>query len=130
MTASVTLPAVSGTTNGNGTLRVPLDESIATAGDAIPCHPLGVKPSGNGLTAAWDLRIVIGNFTILPDELILISLEYLDSKSLLSIGQTCKALYAFTRSEDLWKTLFFYLLPAFSWLNYIKNIWSGVLFRP
>lgn len=77
-----------------------------TSRDAIPCHPLGVKPSGNGLTATWDLRAAIGTFNILPDEILLMLLEYLDSDSLLKIGRTCKALYAFTRSEDLWKTLF------------------------
>jgi F-box associated protein len=74
--------------------------------DTIPCHPLGVKPSGNGLTAAWDLRTAMGDFNALSDDAILVLLEYLDSSSLLKLGRTCKALYAFTRSEDLWKTLF------------------------
>ena len=80
------------------------DESPAR--DAIPGHPLGVKPSGNALLAAEDLRNAIGTFNLVPDELILILLEFLDSRSLLQLGQTCKAFYAFTRAEDLWKTLF------------------------
>ncbi|KAJ5114929.1 hypothetical protein NUU61_000688 [Penicillium alfredii] len=75
--------------------------------DAIPCHPLGVKPSGNALLAAThSLRDAIGAFQRLPDDLILLSLEVLDGASLLQIGQTCKAFYAFTRAEELWKALF------------------------
>lgn len=74
--------------------------------EAIPSHPLGVKPSGNALLAAWSLRDALGSFQLLPDELILWLLEYLDGAGLLRIGRTCKALYAFARAEDLWKTLF------------------------
>lgn len=74
--------------------------------EAIPSHPLGVKPSGNALLATWSLRDYIGTFRSLPDELILILLEYLDGNSLLHIGRTCKAFYAFTRAEELWKALF------------------------
>lgn len=76
------------------------------ARDAIPGHPLGVKASGNALLAADNLRDAIGTFCILPDELILILLEFLDGPSLLRIGRTCKAFYAFTRAEELWKALF------------------------
>lgn len=79
---------------------------LEAVSDAIPCHPLGVKPSGNALLASWDLRMAIGTFRILPDELILILLEFLDGSALLSIGRTCKAFYAFTRAEELWKALF------------------------
>jgi hypothetical protein len=74
--------------------------------EAIPSHPLGVKPSGNALLATWSLRDATGTFQHLPDELILILLEYLDGPSLLSFGRTCKAFYAFTRAEELWKALF------------------------
>lgn len=82
-------------------------ESFVTVSeDAVPCHPLGVKPSGNGLLAKRDLRAAIGIFQVLPDELILMLLEYLDGVSLLSIGRSCKAFYAFTRAEELWKALF------------------------
>lgn len=76
------------------------------ADEAIPSHPLGVKPSGNGLLATWSLRDAIGAFQLLPDELILILLEGLDGPSLLRLGRTCKAFYAFTRAEEIWKTLF------------------------
>ncbi|KAJ6157465.1 hypothetical protein N7470_005057 [Penicillium chermesinum] len=74
--------------------------------EAIPTHPLGVKPSGNALLASWTLRDAIGTFRVLPDELILSLLEELDSASLLCIGRTCKAFYAFTRAEEVWKALF------------------------
>ncbi|KAJ5520446.1 hypothetical protein N7463_000899 [Penicillium fimorum] len=74
--------------------------------EAIPSHPLGVKPSGNALLATWSLRNAIGTFQHLPDELILLLLEHLDGPSLLRIGRTCKAFYAFTRAEELWKALF------------------------
>lgn len=74
--------------------------------DTIPGHPMGVKPSGNALLATENLRNVIGTFRLLPDELILTLLECLDGPALLSIGRTCKAFYAFTRAEDLWKALF------------------------
>lgn len=76
-------------------------------GDAtIPHHPLGVKPSGNALTADWSLRPAIGTLAILPDEMIMPLLLYLEAPDLLRLGRTCKALYAFTRAEELWKTLF------------------------
>lgn len=83
------------------------DGDIEEQGDeAIPCHPLGVKPSGSALLATWSLRDAIGSFQRLPDELILILLESLDGHSLLRLGRTCKAFYAFTRAEELWKALF------------------------
>lgn len=74
--------------------------------DVIPSHPLGVKPSGNALTAVHNIRPAIGSLTVLSDELIMLLLECLDSTSLLRLGATCKALYAFTRAEELWKALF------------------------
>ncbi|KAL1958712.1 hypothetical protein VTO42DRAFT_3831 [Malbranchea cinnamomea] len=84
--------------------------------EAIPAHPLGVKPSGNGLMAPWHLRSSIGYLQILPDELILSLLETLDSADLRALGATCKALYAFTRSEELWKALFIEKSPQnFTW---------------
>ncbi|KAE8363089.1 hypothetical protein BDV27DRAFT_11470 [Aspergillus caelatus] len=93
-----------------------LDNHDLVGHDAIPGHPLGVKPSGNALLAQENLRATIGTFNLLPDELILILLEFLDGRSLLRIGQTCKAFYAFTRAEDFWKSLFIGSPPAsFTW---------------
>lgn len=81
-------------------------QDIESAREAIPSHPLGVKPSGNALLATWSLRNATGTFQHLPDELILVLLESLDGQSLLDFGRTCKAFYAFTRAEELWKALF------------------------
>ena len=73
---------------------------------SIPTHPLGVKPSGNQYTAESNARERAGYFQILPDEILAIFLEYLDSNQLLLLGDTCKFLYAFCHTEDLWKVLF------------------------
>lgn len=90
--------------------------------NAIPGHPMGVKPSGNALLAEENLRHAIGTFRRLPDESILMLLEWLDGPSLLQIGRTCKAFYAFTRAEDLWKALFVASPPStFSW----KGTWRS-----
>ncbi|KAA8645922.1 hypothetical protein EYZ11_002496 [Aspergillus tanneri] len=84
--------------------------------DAIPGHPLKVKPSGNALLATENLRHVIGTFRLLPDELILTLLECLDGPALLRIGRTCKVFYAFTRADELWKALFIQSPPSsFTW---------------
>lgn len=73
---------------------------------SVPLHPLGIKPLGNQYTATSNARHVIGSFQILPDEILVVTLEYLDSYELRLVGLTCKFLYAFCRSEDLWKALF------------------------
>ena len=72
---------------------------------AVPPHPLRVKPAGNAYTATNNIKLAAGSFKRMPDELILQVLESLDATSLKWLGSTCKALYAFSRLEDLWKTL-------------------------
>ena len=67
---------------------------------SLPRHPLGVKPAGNVYTATTKLHIP---FWRLPDELVIEILEYLDPVSLLRLGLSCKALYAFSRLDELWK---------------------------
>lgn len=69
-------------------------------------HPLGVRPSGNALTSRTNARDACGFFARLPDELLLQFLETLQVPHLLRLGCTCKALHAFTRSEELWRMLF------------------------
>jgi hypothetical protein len=76
------------------------------ANSAIPQHPLGVKPAGNAYTATQNLKDAAGSFRFLPDEVLVQLLEYLEAQDLIQLGSTCKALYAFTRLEELWKTLF------------------------
>ena len=72
----------------------------------VPTHPLGVKPLGNAYTAKLNIRTRAGELALLPDELIIQILEWLEINDLLRLGSTCKALYAFSREEELWKTLF------------------------
>ncbi|KAF1989655.1 Clavaminate synthase-like protein [Aulographum hederae CBS 113979] len=83
---------------------------------AIPPHPLGIKPSGNAYTSSVDHKAAAGNFAKLPDELLIQLLELLEAPDLIRLGQVCKALYAFTRAEELWKALFVESLPKdFTW---------------
>ncbi|EGD99366.1 JmjC domain-containing protein [Trichophyton tonsurans CBS 112818] len=92
------------------------DEVEGDGDDAIPVHPLGVKPSGNALAADGDIRPAMGVFGLLPDELVLTVLESFDASTLRRLGMTCRALYAFTRAEELWKALFIQASPSsFSW---------------
>ncbi len=73
---------------------------------SIPPHPLGVKPSGNQYDATENARSHIGFLQSLPDEIIYMIIEWLDSEALLRLGSSCKALYAFCNSDELWRTLF------------------------
>lgn len=73
---------------------------------SVPPHPLGIRPAGNAYTAVENLKSSAGLFSTLPDELIVQILESLSHRPLLILGFTCKALYAFCRFDDLWKTLF------------------------
>lgn len=71
----------------------------------VPFHPLKIKPAGNAYTATENIKLAAGSFALLPDELLIQVLEYLGAASLKRLGSACKALYAFSRLEDLWKTL-------------------------
>lgn len=82
------------------------DPSITEDIVTVPPHPLRIKPSGNAYTATKNLKSAAGLFAALPDELLVQVFEFLDATSLGRIGATCKALYAFSRLEDLWKTLY------------------------
>jgi hypothetical protein len=72
----------------------------------VPPHPLGLKPCGNQYTATRNARHGVGGFQLLPDEVLALFLEYLDSRELRLLGSTCTFLYAFCVYDDLWKTLF------------------------
>ncbi|KZL73486.1 F-box domain-containing protein [Colletotrichum tofieldiae] len=102
-----------GRTNGHADNTNGLDYDSKPVGNAvtltesIPTHPLGVKPLGNQyLSGRPNARKHIGYFKILPDEALMILLDYLDQERLRELGSTCKFLYAFCRSDDLWKSLF------------------------
>ena len=80
-------------------------QTVDEASTVVPHHPLEVRPSGNAFTSGLDIKAAAGHFFLLPDELIVQILEWCDGTSLLNLGHTCKALYAFSRFEDLWKLL-------------------------
>ncbi|KAF2459851.1 hypothetical protein BDY21DRAFT_336660 [Lineolata rhizophorae] len=86
------------------THRHPEDSDVAHS-VAIPSHPLGLKPSGNAYTATANAKDYAGSFGRLPDDLLVQILEYMNAPELVQLGTTCKALYAFTRAEELWKSL-------------------------
>jgi hypothetical protein len=94
--------------SGGGVESLELEEESP---NSIPHHPLGIKPSGNQYTATSNGKDAIGPFKLLPDEVLAILLEYFDSFQLCLLGSTCKFLYAFCRSDDLWKTLFIEYVP-------------------
>lgn len=79
----------------------------AQPGPSVPPHPLGIKPLGNKYLASGpNARECAGTFQVLPDEILAVFLEYLDQTSLRRLGYTCKFLFAFCSSDDLWKTIF------------------------
>lgn len=95
----------------NYTSRAAEDAAEHFSNDAlessIPVHPLGVKPLGNQYFApGGNARRNIGAFQILPDESLMLLLEQFDAHTLRVLGYTCKFLFAFCSSDDLWKTLF------------------------
>ena len=112
---SVASPLLEGSTSlqNNG-------DVLKETSSAIRPHPLGVRPSGNALTVSHNLRDSSGTFNVLPDEVLMLLLDWLDPPSLLALGATCRALYAFTSNDELWRTLFIayvslvldYLFPA------------------
>lgn len=88
---------------------------------AVPLHPLKIKPAGNAYTATENIKLAAGSFALLPDELLIQVLEYLEADSLSRLGSASKALYAFSRLEDLWKTLCIeYEFPLFQFPSAIS----------
>ena len=90
------------------TLKAPVDKPRLQPEQSleavIPCHPLGIKPLGNLYMASQNIKEAAGLFYSIPDDLLLQILEFLEPLSLLQLGATCKALWAFSRHEDLWRT--------------------------
>lgn len=73
----------------------------------LPPHWNRIKPSGQVYLATENIKTAAGPFSMLPDELIVHLLEYLDILSVLRFGSTCKALWAFSRlDESLWRYKF------------------------
>ncbi|KAF8544321.1 hypothetical protein BDD12DRAFT_724243 [Trichophaea hybrida] len=103
------------------------DVSDASIETEIQPHPLRIKPSGNALTAPYNLRNTsTGLFALFPDEVILQVFGYLDADELVAIGSTSKGMYGFGRAEELWKSLFIESLASkatFTW----RGTWRRTL---
>lgn len=87
-------------------------------GTASTRHPLGLKPAGNALTyhGSEDAHSHMGDFSRLPDALLLTALEFLEGRSLVALGSSCRALYAYCTYDILWKDLAIKALrPDFGW---------------
>ena len=82
-----------------------LDPEVCSE-SVIPQHPMGIKPTGNQFVAGNNIKAAAGMFSYLTDELLIQLLESLEPSPLLHIGATCKALYAFSRFDDTWRTQF------------------------
>ncbi|KAK3675654.1 hypothetical protein LTR78_004295 [Recurvomyces mirabilis] len=100
----------------------PQHASDSTDGSLVRKHPLGVRPSGNALTSSENQKRACGYLSSLPDELLMQLLESLFAVDLLRVGSTCRALHAFTRSEELWRALFVEINCS--------HLFSDVLHRP
>ncbi|KAL5115292.1 hypothetical protein ACEQ8H_006804 [Pleosporales sp. CAS-2024a] len=115
---------------------------------ALPSHPLGIRPAGNAYTASENIKSRCGSFARLPDELLSHMFESFDADTLVRLGTTCRALYAFTRLDELWRALFLSAPPSdFAWRGtwrstYLNirpenitsipshNLFSDTLYRP
>jgi Cupin-like domain/F-box-like len=91
--------------NGLNPCSTLFPEDLTHPEPRVRAHPLGIKPSGNALTASAHARDNIGIFGTIPDELILTLLEWLEAVDLFRLGLTCRAFFAFTSCDDLWKAL-------------------------
>ncbi|KAF7549869.1 hypothetical protein G7046_g8202 [Stylonectria norvegica] len=98
------------------------DSTLDALADSIPPHPLGIKPLGNQyLHHGPNARRSIGVWNVLPDEVLMVVFEQFDAPELLKLGHTCKFLYAFCHSDEIWKPLFLESPPKDS-----KSIsWQG-----
>jgi hypothetical protein len=90
-----------------------IENDVEDGSITIPSHPLGIRPSGNAYTASHDIKTACGPFSRIPDELLITLLEGLDAQDLVRLGTTCKAFYAFTRLEELWRSLFIVYVYGF-----------------
>jgi hypothetical protein len=83
-----------------------LHDDVGDVATAIPSHPLDIKPAGNAYAASENIKERCGSFARLPDELLSHILESFTPDALVRLGSTCRALYAFTRLDELWRALF------------------------
>lgn len=107
-------------------------------------HPNGIKPSGNHVADADNTRH-FDFFRLLPDELIHALFQVLSVQDLVSISHTCKRLYAFSLSEELWKDIYTTSASIRPWRGtwrksmlrsegsrgiHVGDVYSDLLFKP
>ncbi|KXX73972.1 Bifunctional arginine demethylase and lysyl-hydroxylase PSR [Madurella mycetomatis] len=97
----------------DGDERQPLSHAMtdhlddANGGASIPPHPLGIRPLGNKyFSNGDDARTSLGILQVMPDEMLIQLLEFLDRQALRLLGYTCRFLFACSMSDDIWKTIF------------------------
>lgn len=100
--------------------RVKLDHNTVSQdyreSNAVRSHPLGVKPLGNAIVSTVNSKSCAGHWARLPEELVQILIEQLSAWELLRLSHTCKYLYAFGSSDELWRGLFVSSSPTdFQW---------------
>ncbi|KAF1959089.1 Clavaminate synthase-like protein [Byssothecium circinans] len=101
------------------------DDPVGAA--TVPPHPLSIKPAGNAYTASENLKARCGSFAKLPDELLSLIFESFDADTLVRLGRTCRALYSFTRLEELWRALFVSSPPDnFDWRGTWRSTYLGI----
>lgn len=89
-------------------------------------HPLGVRPAGNALTSSQNDMQYMGLFGRLPDALLLLVLEFLDQSALVSLGSSCRGLYAYSSLDQLWRDIAVNQMSEdFSW----RGSWRASLRR-
>jgi hypothetical protein len=78
---------------------------------SIPPHPLGIRPTGDGWGRKPGCRPNLGPLLRpLTDSVHVMILSHLSARDLLSIGETCRAMYVLSSDEETWKAL------TFGWL--------------
>jgi hypothetical protein len=84
------------------------DQDSMSTRPSIPTHPLGLKPLGNKYFFSGDdaRDSLKGALKILPDQVLMQLLEFLDHRTLRLLGYTCRFLFASCISDDLWKAIF------------------------
>ena len=82
------------------------EEECEETNMSIPRHPLDIKPLGNAYMSSEDIRTASGFFYTLPEEMLVYLLEQMEAPALVALGATCKAMYAFTRADELWRALY------------------------
>ncbi|KAK3300948.1 uncharacterized protein B0H64DRAFT_334574 [Chaetomium fimeti] len=103
--------ALEGEVDGSHPLSHPViangGQDDSSLGSSVPPHPFGIKPLGNKyFFNGEDARTSLGVLQIVPDEILMQFLEYLDARTLRLFGYTCKFLLGCCMADDIWKAIF------------------------